>query len=376
MKKIFKYMIFLLVTFIFNAVIVSAKSYTGSYLPSCINDGTCLLACEYEIDIHDNGTEMWKFAIYYTYSSKQLQIVRANGKQRYFWKVNNKHIFYEKELFSENYSSCPNYAFHNIYGIDESCFSFNKDYCLNIEGTWGIGKKFDGKSKKTYDFADQIKLYFSDNDNYFYDVTCDNFDLSNLETKLVNDFSKNYLNGHDLPSFIENNEVYKTQKQAQKDKIKKYLEKCKKEITSDENKTDSQKQESLNKLNYSDEEIDEMLEKVDSDINNYEKLNYQKASKLECAGLLGSITNPDEPAYYISMSFNIIKYLATIFLIVFTIVDYIKAVVSKDDEELSKTNAKFVKRFIFAIIIFVLPSLIIMVLEWGGLINDPSICGI
>ena len=106
------------------------------------------------------------------------------------------------------------------------------------------------------------------------------------------------------------------------------------------------------------------------------ELNYQKASKLECAGLLGSVTNPDEPAYYISMSFNIIKYLATILLIVFTIVDYIKAVVSKDDEELSKTNAKFVKRFIFAIIIFVLPSLIIMVLEWGGLINDPSICGI
>ena len=106
------------------------------------------------------------------------------------------------------------------------------------------------------------------------------------------------------------------------------------------------------------------------------ELNYQKASKLECAGLLGSVTNPDEPAYYISMAFNIIKYLSTLILIVFTIVDYIKAVVSKDDEELSKTNTRFVKRFIFAIIIFVLPSLIIMVLEWGGLINDPSICGI
>ena len=76
------------------------------------------------------------------------------------------------------------------------------------------------------------------------------------------------------------------------------------------------------------------------------------------------------------MAFNIIKYLSTLILIVFTIVDYIKAVVSKDDEELSKTNTRFVKRFIFAIIIFVLPSLIIMVLEWGGLINDPSICGI
>ena len=111
-------------------------------------------------------------------------------------------------------------------------------------------------------------------------------------------------------------------------------------------------------------------------MKNYDKLDYKKASEINCEALLGSVTNPDEPAYYISMAFNIIKYLSTLILIVFTIVDYIKAVVSKDDEELSKTNTRFVKRFIFAIIIFVLPSLIIMVLEWGGLINDPSICGI
>lgn len=103
---------------------------------------------------------------------------------------------------------------------------------------------------------------------------------------------------------------------------------------------------------------------------------YQNADKLDCMGLLGSTSNPNEPAYYLSIAFNILKYLAIILLIVLTIADYLKAVISKDDEELSKTNAKFLKRFILAIIIFVLPTLIIMVLEWGGLINDSTLCGI
>ena len=76
------------------------------------------------------------------------------------------------------------------------------------------------------------------------------------------------------------------------------------------------------------------------------------------------------------MAFNILKYIAIIILIVFTITDYLKAILSKDDDELNKATRRFIKRFIIAIIIFFLPTLIIVLLEWGGFISDSTLCGI
>ena len=375
MKKKVKFIVFVVSIFMSNFATVFAKTFEGSYLPVCISDNSCLLACEYENNYEEKKE---KLAIFYDYSSKKMRVVFTTDgyNQRTFYDLDNKNVFYEKELFNADNSSCPEYAFINESGINELCFSTSKNYCLDISGTLGFGKKFEGNSERTYNFADQISLYYNDVDNYFYDVSCENFDLSTLENKLINDFNKNFLNGNNLPSFIENNDTFQELNQKQADKIKKYVNKCKDSITNNQELDDESKKSALQKFDYSDEDISEMLESVNYKMKNYDKLDYKKASEINCEALLGSVTNPDEPAYYISMAFNIIKYLSTLILIVFTIVDYIKAVVSKDDEELSKTNTRFVKRFIFAIIIFVLPSLIIMVLEWGGLINDPSICGI
>lgn len=377
MRKILLSLFALYLFFIPNMINVNAGLKTDyEYLNDGFNEGKYLDVCEYKNTVDSDYNII---TIYYVFETKQMRVSfykHPNVTIITDFALNEGKIYTQDELFSKENSSCPKYAFVNFTGGNELCFSSDKDYCLSIEGALGIGKKFHGKSQKKYDFADQIKIYYSDDDNYFYDVSCDNFDLDSMKSKLITDFSKNFLNGNSLPLFIENNPDYINYKNAQEKEITSFLKNCKEEIINNDNYTDSQKKEELSKLDYSDNDISKMLESVDAELKSYSNFNYQNAGKLECAGLLGSVTNPDEPAYYISMSFNIIKYLATIFLIVFTIVDYIKAVVSKDDEELSKTNAKFVKRFIFAIIIFVLPSLIIMVLEWGGLINDPSICGI
>lgn len=96
----------------------------------------------------------------------------------------------------------------------------------------------------------------------------------------------------------------------------------------------------------------------------------------DCVSLLGYKTNSNDPAYYINMAFNILKYLAILFLVVFSMADYFKAVVSKDEDALSKATRNTIKRFIYCIIIFVLPTLILYIFELSGVMTNPKLCGI
>lgn len=111
-------------------------------------------------------------------------------------------------------------------------------------------------------------------------------------------------------------------------------------------------------------------------IERYKKPEDIKLNKATCDTLLGSKIESSDPAYYINSAFNLVKYVAIIILIVFTSLDFLKAVVSKDDDAISKSTTFFVKRLILAVIIFTLPTLVVLMLQWGGLINDPFICGI
>lgn len=65
--------------------------------------------------------------------------------------------------------------------------------------------------------------------------------------------------------------------------------------------------------------------------------------------------------------FNIIKIVAPILVIVFSIYDFIKAVAGKVEGEMKKAFTKLLKRILFAIIIFFLPTLLDYFL---GLVNE------
>ena len=95
-----------------------------------------------------------------------------------------------------------------------------------------------------------------------------------------------------------------------------------------------------------------------------------------CSSLLGLKNNSSDPAYYISVAFNILKYAAILFLIIFSMADYFKAVISKDEDALNKATRNSIKRLIYCIIIFVLPTLVLYLFEISGVMSDPKLCGI
>lgn len=96
---------------------------------------------------------------------------------------------------------------------------------------------------------------------------------------------------------------------------------------------------------------------------------------ITCTSLLGRTDEKQSPAWYLSIAFNVVKYVAIILLIVFSIMDYVSAITSNDSDSLKKANSKFIKRLVICIIIFLLPFLLNFVLNY---ISDrqTGLCGI
>ena len=97
-----------------------------------------------------------------------------------------------------------------------------------------------------------------------------------------------------------------------------------------------------------------------------------------CKGLFGNpeyMEGGSDPAYYLTVAFSVIRYVAIILLIVLTVIDFVSAIASQDNDIMNKAIKKLGKRFILCIVIFLLPSLIKFILQY---IYDRSIdlCGI
>ena len=87
----------------------------------------------------------------------------------------------------------------------------------------------------------------------------------------------------------------------------------------------------------------------------------------------------DEIRGYLKSLLTIIKILIPLILIVLGTLDFAVAIFSGKDDDMKKNANKFIKRFIIAIIIFFIPSLLELLLTiaskiWGNI--DPSLCGI
>ena len=74
--------------------------------------------------------------------------------------------------------------------------------------------------------------------------------------------------------------------------------------------------------------------------------------------MCSSDLDEESTAYFLQSIFNIFKILGPILCIVLIIIDLIKAVVGQDKDALLKTGQNAAKRLIYAVIIFLLPTLI------------------
>lgn len=93
----------------------------------------------------------------------------------------------------------------------------------------------------------------------------------------------------------------------------------------------------------------------------------------ESCPMFGDPESEGDLAYYMQTAFNIMKYVGILMLIGFTVMDLINGVTSGDDKEIQKIGTKFLKRFIYAVLLFFLPIIINFVFDILGLYGT---CGI
>lgn len=96
---------------------------------------------------------------------------------------------------------------------------------------------------------------------------------------------------------------------------------------------------------------------------------------LECDALLGNPEEPGEPAYYLQLALNVLRYVAIVALVLLSTIDYTKAVASSDADALQQANQRVIKRVIYTVILFMFPSVLEFVFNLTGIYDNP-LCGL
>ncbi len=95
-----------------------------------------------------------------------------------------------------------------------------------------------------------------------------------------------------------------------------------------------------------------------------------------CRGLLGNKVNGEYQngtvGALLQQIFDYMKMAAVILVFAFSVIDYAKAIAAQNQDAFKKANINFMKRIIFGIVFFLIPTLINVILS----VIDSSTCGI
>lgn len=124
----------------------------------------------------------------------------------------------------------------------------------------------------------------------------------------------------------------------------------------------------------------------DNFASSYDEINYFAKKKKKststttttqdaqsCESLLGNPSDSSDPAYYIQIALNVMKYAGIAACIVLTIVDFAKAILNQDKDILKPLGQKAGKRLFYAVLLFFIPIIVRGILI---LIDVYDTCGI
>lgn len=80
-----------------------------------------------------------------------------------------------------------------------------------------------------------------------------------------------------------------------------------------------------------------------------------------------------DPAHWIQWTLDLMKYIAIIALLVLVISDFLKALVENDKDALKKAGSRALKRFIYCVLLFFLPTIVSLIMTMFGAYGT---CGI
>ena len=352
--------------------------------------------CEYN-HTYDSGSTLFGGAIqtvnkvgiyydtisddYYVYTQYMPSNSNSVSDRRPVPYIGNGNVYIQSNQIDEDSVVCPTYGYynHDSNPADEFCFANDATYCSNRSDS---NTDFSGDNSKIYDINTELRSFLS---TYSYD-----FEISDDPNKLANykfsDFERtitNEINTFILNNFnVEINEWTQTTEKLDEvyDFIKNtsaYKEKVLSETTRVKNELDAKIDAALEDPDVTEEEKGEMqqnqqqfgddLEEYESESNRVNGIDVVIPDSDTCTSYLGDSGVTGTPAWYLHQLFNIIKYGAIVLCLVLTIIEYVKAATSQDDNAIKKASQKTLKRVLIAVILFLAPTIIEFILELLGI---------
>lgn len=357
--------------------------------------------CNYDL-AYENSTR--RVEIWYVFGESKWNVIYYDADNDKYAKTGNfKQVFEEgrvpeitldtgtKEIL-QNFD-CPEYAIIDYDSIDQLCFSNNSQssFCKSYVGAEDMGQignaqkallnSLEGLKNKIVESAtkefENLLLFNNVSSSEEIEKLKEEMilKLPNLMQKAIKEFF--YIDDfNEIPQNLYNRikELQTDTYEALKQSLKQSIEELKNLFEIENPFPNINNGEENNVLeNYDNlSEIIELEEFITQEDMNaaFENMKPVIPPINDCETLLGSPRTKNSPAWYLSFIFSVIKYVAIIILIVLTIMDFVGAVASHDNDILKKAVGKAIKRMILCVIIFLLPTLIEFILE---IINEKEL---
>ena len=110
--------------------------------------------------------------------------------------------------------------------------------------------------------------------------------------------------------------------------------------------------------------------------NNNQNQNQTTDTELKCEGdnsILGNINDENSVAWLINEILNYLKVIGPFLILILSSIEFVRAILTSDDESLAKAQKNLITRLILAAALFLLPDLIMVVLNVFGITTN-EIC--
>lgn len=98
----------------------------------------------------------------------------------------------------------------------------------------------------------------------------------------------------------------------------------------------------------------------------------------DCAGqnaILGNVNDPDSVAWLLQKLLDYARVIGPFLVLILSSLDYLKAVLSSDDDSIKKANQKLITRLVLVVALFLLPMLVSFLLNILGFTSH-EVCGL
>lgn len=117
---------------------------------------------------------------------------------------------------------------------------------------------------------------------------------------------------------------------------------------------------------------------VNSSINNNIISLKNSVQISDCTGqntILGNVNDPNSVAWLLQKILNYVRVIGPFIVLIMSSLDYIKAILSSDDDSLKNSHKKLITRLVLIVALFLLPTLVSVLLNILGFTSH-EVCGL